>query len=89
MSDLPPSPTRMRPAPLLPGRDARDGALIFVVATLCFLACLTGLAAVAAGRAAEPFEEVSGEHAVLRPVADVGRVAAPGRGDDHAASAGL
>jgi len=43
---------RWRPGPLLPPRDARDGALIFVVAVLCFLACLTGFAALAANRAA-------------------------------------
>lgn len=44
---------RWRPSPLLPPRDARDGALVFVVAVLCFLACLTALAALAANRAAE------------------------------------
>lgn len=43
---------RWKPGPLLPPRDARDGALIFVVAVLCFLACLTGFAALAANRAA-------------------------------------
>ncbi|NQE62998.1 ABC transporter permease [Caulobacter sp. RHG1] len=44
--------SRWRPGPLLPPRDARDGALVFVVAVLCFLACLTGFAALAANRAA-------------------------------------
>ncbi|MDG2529162.1 cell division protein FtsX [Caulobacter endophyticus] len=44
---------RWKPGPLLPPRDARDGALVFVVAVLCFLACLTALAALAANRAAE------------------------------------
>ncbi|WP_184718228.1 ABC transporter permease [Caulobacter sp.] len=44
--------SRWKPGPLLPPRDARDGALVFVVAVLCFLACLTGFAALAANRAA-------------------------------------
>jgi cell division transport system permease protein len=72
VSDLAPTPPRLRPAPLLPRRDARDGALIFVVATLCFLACLTGLAAVAAGRAAGGWRsELSGSATVVvRPGAD-------------------
>jgi cell division transport system permease protein len=43
---------RWKPGPLLPPRDARDGALVFVVAVLCFLACLTGFAALASNRAA-------------------------------------
>jgi len=43
---------RWSPAPLLPRRDARDGALIFVVAVLCFLACLTAIGGLAADRAA-------------------------------------
>ncbi len=45
-------PTRWKPAPLLPKADTRDGALIFVVAVLVFLACLTALGALAADRAA-------------------------------------
>jgi cell division transport system permease protein len=45
-------PTRWRPAPFLPEKEARDGALIFVVAVLCFLACLTAMAVIAADRAA-------------------------------------
>jgi cell division transport system permease protein len=45
-------PGRWKPAPLLPRRDARDGALVFVVAVLCFLACLTAIGALAADRAA-------------------------------------
>ena len=44
--------SRWRPGPLLPPRDARDGALVFVVAVLCFLAVLTAFAALAANRAA-------------------------------------
>jgi cell division transport system permease protein len=45
-----------RPSPLLPGTDARDGALTFVVAVLCFLACLTAIAALGANRAAEGWQ---------------------------------
>jgi cell division transport system permease protein len=45
-------PGRWRPAPFLPEREARDGALIFVVAVLCFLACLTAIGVLAADRAA-------------------------------------
>ncbi len=44
---------RWKPGPLLPPRDARDGSLVFVVAVLCFLACLTAMAALAANRAAQ------------------------------------
>ena len=42
-----------RPGPLLPREDERDGALVFVVAVLCFLAGLTAMAALAADRAAQ------------------------------------
>jgi cell division transport system permease protein len=45
-------PARWRPAPFLPESEARDGSLIFVVAVLCFLACLTALGVIAADRAA-------------------------------------
>jgi cell division transport system permease protein len=44
---------RWKPAALLPPRDARDGSLVFVVAVLCFLACLTAMAALASTRAAD------------------------------------
>lgn len=44
-------PARWKPAPLLPRRDPRDGSLVFVVAVLCFLACLTAIGALAADRA--------------------------------------
>jgi cell division transport system permease protein len=47
-----PKPSPRRPAPLLPAEDARDGALVFVVAVLCFIACLAVVAALAADRAA-------------------------------------
>ena len=43
---------KWRPAPLLPAADAHDGALIFVIAVLCFLASLTAVAALGANRAA-------------------------------------
>lgn len=42
-----------RPAPLLPVGDGRDRSLVFVVAVLCFLACLTVFAAIAGDRAAQ------------------------------------
>lgn len=45
-------PARWRPAPFLPDSETRDGALIFVVAVLCFLACVTALGVIAADRAA-------------------------------------
>jgi cell division transport system permease protein len=45
-------PARWRPAAFLPEGETRDGALVFVVAVLCFLACVTGLGVVAANRAA-------------------------------------
>jgi cell division transport system permease protein len=42
-----------KPGPLLPREDERDGALVFVVAVLCFLAGLTAISALAADRAAQ------------------------------------
>lgn len=57
---------RWRPAPLLPRADARDGALIFVVSVLCFLACLTAIAALGANRAAAGWQaELVGSATVL------------------------
>jgi cell division transport system permease protein len=41
-----------KPGPLMPRGDARDGGLVFVIAVLCFFACVTAVAALAAGRAA-------------------------------------
>ena len=41
-----------RAAPLLPRRDGRDGALMFVVAVLCGLSCAAVLTALASNRAA-------------------------------------
>jgi len=46
-----------RPAPFLPAADSRDGSLVFVVATLCLLACLTALAVIAADRAARGWSD--------------------------------
>jgi cell division transport system permease protein len=57
---------RRRPAPLLPPEDARDGALVFVVAVLCLLACLAVLAAEAANRAASGWRtQLTGSATVL------------------------
>jgi cell division transport system permease protein len=59
-------PARWKPAPFLPERDARDGALIFVVAVLCFLACLTALGVLAANRAASGWSgQLTGEATVI------------------------
>jgi cell division transport system permease protein len=58
--------TRWRPAPFLPEREARDGALIFVVAVLCFLACLTAMGVLAANRAAAGWTgQLTGEATVI------------------------
>jgi cell division transport system permease protein len=43
---------RWRPGPLMPKGDARDAGLGFVIAVLCFFACLAALAALAGDRAA-------------------------------------
>jgi cell division transport system permease protein len=59
-------PTRWRPAPFLPEKEARDGALIFVVAVLCFLACLTAMGVIAANRAAGGWtSQLTGEATVI------------------------
>lgn len=51
-----------RRTPLLPSEDAREAALFFVVAALCFLAALTGLATRAVYGAAESWAgQVQGE----------------------------
>ena len=44
--------TVWKPAPLLPRQDGRDRSLTFVVACLCFLACLSIYAMLASSRAA-------------------------------------
>ncbi|HEX8568943.1 MAG TPA: FtsX-like permease family protein [Caulobacteraceae bacterium] len=83
MSDqaLDPGRARWRPAPLLPKEDERDGSLVFVVAVLCFLACVAALAAVAADRAASGWRgELAGEVLVqARPLPDETSAAAAAR----------
>ena len=63
---------RWRPAPFLPRADARDGSLTFVVAVLCFLACLTLLGLLAADRAARDWtSQLEGQATVIvRPKAN-------------------
>lgn len=63
---------RWRPAPFLPETDSRDGSLTFVVAVLCFLACLTLLALLAADRAAGDWtDQLEGQATVIvRPKAN-------------------
>jgi len=48
---------RWKPGPLLPAPDTRDGALVFVVAVLCFFSVLTAIGALAAGRAAQGWSQ--------------------------------
>jgi cell division transport system permease protein len=58
--------SRWKPAPFLPEADARDGALLFVVSVLCFLACMTGLAVIATDRAARGWaDQLTGEATVI------------------------
>lgn len=66
MTDAPFDPQRWRPASFLPEADARDPALIFVIAVLCFLACLTALGVLAADRAAQGWAtQLRGEATVI------------------------
>ena len=59
-------PARWRPAPFLPAQETRDGALVFVVAVLCFLACVTALGVIAADRAASGWtRQLSAEATVI------------------------
>ena len=61
-----PAIPRRRPAALLPPEDSRDGALVFVVAVLCFLACVAAVAALGASRAANGWRaELIGSATVL------------------------
>ncbi len=63
--------TKSRERPLLPREDAREAALFFVVAALCFLAVLAGLTARASYGAADSWTtEVEGELTVTLPDAD-------------------
>ena len=63
---------RRKAAPLLPPRDARDAVLVFVVAILCFLACVSVLAAMGADRAARGWSgQLTGSATVVvRPKGD-------------------
>ncbi len=63
---------RWKPGPLLPGVDARDGALVFVVAVLCFLSVVAAIGAMGAHRAAAGWgRALSGTATVLvRPRGD-------------------
>jgi cell division transport system permease protein len=64
MSDF--DPARWRPAPLLSEDGGRTNSLLFVVATLCFLACLTALAVLASDRAARGWiGQLDGEATVI------------------------
>jgi cell division transport system permease protein len=66
MSEPPFDPARWRPASFLPEADARDPALLFVIAVLCFLACLTALGAIAGDRAARGWAgQLTGEITVV------------------------
>lgn len=59
-------PRRWRPAPLLPRDGGRGGSLLFVVAVLCFLACLTAIGVIASDRAARGWiGQLSGEATVI------------------------
>jgi cell division transport system permease protein len=59
-------PSRWRPAAFLPEQDARDPALIFAIAVLCFLACLTALGVIAGDRAAHGWAgQLTGEATVI------------------------
>ena len=59
-------PARWRPASFLPEQDARDPALLFVIAVLCFLACLTALGVIAGDRAAHGWAgQLKGEATVI------------------------
>jgi len=57
---------RWKPGAFLPEADARDPALILVIAALCFLACLTAMGVIAADRAARGWAgQLSGEATVI------------------------
>lgn len=74
-------PRQWKPAPFLPERDSRDGALVFVVAVLCFMACLTALGVIASDRAARGWtSQLNGEATVVvRPQANESPDAAAAR----------
>jgi cell division transport system permease protein len=59
-------PVRWKPAPFLPEADGRQGSLIFVVAVLSFLACLTAMGVLAGDRAARGWtSQLTGEATVI------------------------
>jgi cell division transport system permease protein len=66
------APERRRAAPLLPPGDSQDAALVFVIAVLCFLACLAVVAALGADRAADGWRgQLMGSATVIvRPKGD-------------------
>ena len=58
--------SRWRPAAFLPRGDVRDGALLFVIAVLCFLASLTALGVIASDRAARGWtQQLTGSATVI------------------------
>lgn len=69
---------RWKPGPLLPGADARDGALVFVVAVLCFLSVMAAIGAMGAHRAAQGWG---------RALADTATVLVRPRGDQSSDAA--
>jgi cell division transport system permease protein len=57
---------RWRPAPLLPPSAGRERDLVFVMATLCFLACLTALVVMPANRAAHGWtDQLRGQATII------------------------
>jgi cell division transport system permease protein len=58
--------TQWRPAPLLPRQDGRDRSLSFVVASLCFLACLSVYALIASSRAVGGWDRALGSAATVQ-----------------------
>jgi cell division transport system permease protein len=69
MSAEPSAEKPWKPAPLLPRDEERELALHFVIAVLCFLACLAFVGAVAADRAAQGWShQIRGEATIqVRP----------------------
>lgn len=63
---------RWKPGPLLPGADARDGALVFVVAVLVFLSVASMMGAMGAHRAATGWSSALSDTAtvLVRPRGD-------------------
>ena len=63
---------RWKPASFLPPSDSRDMALTFVIAVLCFLACLTALGTLASDRAARGWADQLNSQAtvIVRPKAN-------------------